>query len=70
MNLLYYEILILQDNKNLKESLWGPKYNKSKMATDEGLYVVKKRYFIPPKHDDPKKQFVRLVTCLDSYAES
>ena len=59
MHLVYYEILILQDNQNLKADLWKPVTKKEKMPREQNLYGVKKRYFRAPEEDDPKKEFLR-----------
>ena len=63
-NLVYYEILILQDERHLKEILWKPKRSKDKMVHEQGLYGVKKRYYLPPKKDDTEKDFLRWKTVL------
>ena len=62
-NLKYYEILILQDEKHLEEHLWQPYTSKDKMPHVEGLFGVKKRYYIAPKVDG-EKPFLRLVQLI------
>ena len=61
-NLVYYEILILQDEKNRKQdqSLWFKKPpKKEELVHEQGLYGVKKRYYLAPKVDDLSKDFLR-----------
>ena len=59
--------MILQDNKNLDEKLWKPVMIKKDMPHEQGLYGVKKRYYIPPKFNDKSKDFLRFVAALLSY---
>ena len=58
-NLVYYEILILQDNNHLNTILWKPVRDKKNLTHEQGLYGVKKRYYLPPKKDDKSKDFLR-----------
>merc|ERR1712142_564190 len=64
INLVYYEILILQDEKNQKkdQKLWISKKEESPKKEDlimeQGLYGVKKRYYLPPRKDDSFKDFL------------
>ena len=57
--MIFYEILILQDEKNLRENLWKPQIPKGKMVHEQLMYGVKKRYYLAPRKDDPSKDFVR-----------
>ena len=62
VNLVYYEILVLQDSKHLNTKLWKPVVDQKKMPTEQGLYGVKRRFYLPPKVDDDTKDYVRWGT--------
>ena len=60
--LKYYEIMILQDEKHWQQTndFWKPIVKETKdMPHEQGLYGVKKRYYLPPKEDDVNKEFLR-----------
>ena len=58
-DLKYYEIMILQDEDHLNEDLWKPRVPRNKMPHVEGMLGVKRRYHLPPKNDDPDKDYLR-----------
>ena len=62
-NVIYYDISILQNNKELNLNLWKPVKEKKNLTVEQSLFVVNKRFFIPQKPDDAKKDFIRLDMC-------